>query len=322
MPAPERLVFAIGMTTRFRGIVVREGMLLRGAQGWAEWSPFTEYGIQEAAHWLRAALEAAELPPPVPLRTSVPVNVTVPVVEPGRAARIVADSGCRTAKVKVADPGTTLDADLDRVAAVREALGVHGRIRIDANGAWTLAEAFDAVARFARYDIEYVEQPCRSTEDLARLRVRLARNGIDVRVAADESLRRSDDPERVRLLAAADVAVLKVQPMGGVRACLELADRLGLQVVVSSALETSIGLFDGLTLAAALPQAPLDCGLNTARLLTGDLVDRPLTAVGGAIQVRRPVLDPELAARWAAPPDRADWWEQRFQAAWRLVGRP
>ena len=277
--------YAIGMRTRFRGIEVREGMVAEGPAGWAEWSPFWDYDAEESATWLRAAMEAAHEPWPDPVRNSVPVNVTVPAVEPDAAAELVRASGCRTAKVKVAEPGQSLADDLDRVAAVRAALSSTGCVRVDANGGWDVDTAVDAIRRLDRAakGLEYVEQPCASVEELAGVRRR-----VDVPVAADESIRRAADPYRVRDLDAADIAVLKAQPLGGVRAALQIAEEIGLPVVVSSALETSVGLAAGVALAAALPQLPYACGLATASLLRQDLVADPFTPVGGELPVHRP----------------------------------
>ena len=247
-------------------------MVWRGAAGWAEWSPFLDYGGAELVPWLRAADEAAEQGWPPPVRTAIAVNSTIPAVGPEAAYARARAAGCRTAKVKVAEPGSSLADDLARVEAVRDALGPDGRIRVDANGAWSLDQAEAAIRQLSRFDLEYVEQPCRTVEELAALRRRLARAGMDVLIAADESIRRAAGPAHVVAVGAADVAVLKVQPLGGVRASLEIAERIGLPVVVSSALETSIGLRAGLALAAALPELPYACGLNTTGLLAGDLV--------------------------------------------------
>ncbi len=280
-------VYQIGLHTRFRGVTVRQGLVWRGEAGWAEWSPFLDYGPDEARIWLRAAMESAEIGWPDPVRATVPVNCTIPAVEAEVAYTMAAGSGCTTAKVKVAEHGQALADDLNRVEAVRHALGPTGRVRVDANGAWDVDTARAAIRQLDRFDLEYVEQPCAHVEELAELRLRLARDGIDVLIAADESIRRSSDPYRVAELRAADVVVLKVQPLGGVRACLEIAERIGLPVVVSSALETSVGIRAGLALAAALPELPYACGLNTVPLLTDDLVESSLVATGGCLEVRR-----------------------------------
>jgi o-succinylbenzoate synthase len=302
-------VFAIPMRTRFRGITVREGVLLRGDAGWGEWSPFVEYPPDVAEPWLRCAEEAAAGNWPEPLREWVPVNVTVPAVGPERAHEIVTAGGCRTAKVKVAEPGQTLGDDQARVEAVRDALGPSGRIRVDVNGGWDVDEAVTSVRALERAagGLEYVEQPCATVEELAAVR-----RAVDVPIAADESIRRAEDPYRVRDLAAADVAVLKVQPLGGVAACLRIAADIGLPVVVSSALETSVGIAAGLALAAALPDLPYACGLATVQLLTDDVAASPLLPVDGALRVGRPRVDDAALDRLAAAPDRAEWWEARL----------
>lgn len=304
-------VVAIPMRTRFRGITVREVALLRGPAGWGEWSPFLEYPPDVAEPWLRCAEEAMAGDWPAPLRSSVPVNVTVPAVGPERAHAIVRAGGCRTAKVKVAEPCQTLADDAARVEAVRDALGPGGHVRVDANGGWSVDDAVTAIGRLDRAagGLEYVEQPVASVEDLARVRRR-----VDVPVAADESIRRAEDPYRVRDLEAADIAVLKVQPLGGVRACLEIAERIGLPVVVSSALETSVGIAAGVALAAALPSLPHACGLATVQLLTADVVSDPLLPVDGALPVQRPVVDVREVERVAAAPDRVAHWEARLAA--------
>lgn len=309
LPA-ERWVFSIPMRTRFRGITTREGMLLRGSAGWGEFSPFPEYDATVAAPWLRAALEAAEEGWPAPVRDTVPVNVTVPAVGPERAADIVrAGRGCRTAKVKVAEPGQTRAEEEARLEAVRDALGPGGRVRVDANGMWSVDEAVTALRALdkAAGGLEYVEQPCATVEELAAVRRK-----VGVPVAADESIRRAEDPYRVRDLEAADVAVLKVQPLGGVRACLRIAEDIGLPVVVSSALESSVGIAAGVALAAALPELRYACGLATVQLLTDDVVHRPLLPEDGRLPVVPPEVDAAALERLAAEPGRVEAWERRL----------
>lgn len=304
-------VLSIPMRTRFRGITVREAALLEGPAGWGEWSPFLEYPPEVAEPWLRCAEEAAAGDWPAPLRDRVPVNVTVPAVGPEQAHAIVSGSGCRTAKVKVAEPGQARADDEARLEAVRDALGPGGKVRVDANGAWSVDEAVAAIGVLdpAAGGLEYVEQPCASVADLAAVRRR-----VDVPIAADESIRRAADPYLVRDLDAADVAVLKVQPLGGVRACLRIAEDIGLPVVVSSALETSVGIAAGVALAAALPELPYACGLATVSLLEGDVATAPLLPTDGALPVTRPEVDPAAAARFAAPADRVAHWEDRLAA--------
>jgi O-succinylbenzoate synthase len=306
-------VFVIRLRRRFRGLDLREGVLVSGPGGWGEFSPFWDYDRAASIRWLRAAREAAYDVWPAPVRSHVPVNATVPVVPAGEVGEILARfPGCRTAKVKVADGGRTdpqtVAADLERLAAVRAALGAGGRVRIDLNGAWSLDDALRLLPRYDRAagGLEYAEQPCADVDDLARLRRRL-----DVPVAADESIRRSDDPLRVVRREAADVAVLKVAPTGGVRAALRLAEQLGLPVVVSSALETSVGMAAGLALAAALPELPYACGLGTVGLLTADVTDTPLVPVDGRIEVRRVAPSPAALDAVAADAERTAAWRAR-----------
>lgn len=301
------ITYSIGLKNKFRGITVREGMLFEGPAGWAEWSPFLDYDDATCVSWLRAAREAAFDGWPAPVRSVVPVNCTVPAVDPGRAAEIVRASGCGTAKVKVAEPGQTLADDLARLEAVRDALGRAGHLRIDANGGWAVDEAVRNLKELARFDLEYVEQPCAAVEDLAAVRRR-----TDVLVAADESIRRADDPLLVRELEAADIAVLKVQPIGGVRACLDIAEQIGLPVVVSSALETSIGIAAGVALAAALPDLPYACGLATSTMFTSDVVTEPLIPLDGFLSVTRPSPDPALLATATADPQTTATWNARL----------
>ncbi len=301
--------FSVPMRTRFRGVTAREGLLVQGAAGWGEFSPFAEYPPRECARWWAACHEAAEIGWPEPVRDRVPVNVTVPAVGSEHAARIVAESDCGTAKVKVAEAGQSPAEDIARVEAVRDAIGPSGRVRIDVNGGWDVGTALRMLGELRRFDLEYVEQPCATLEELAEVR---RRSGVPV--AADESIRRADDPLKVRAADAADIVVLKVQPLGGVRAALRVAEACGLPAVVSSAVETSVGLAAGVALAAALPELPYACGLATTRLLAGDVSAEPLVPVDGHLPVRRVGVDEErLAAVEIAPGP----WRRRMAAARR-----
>jgi O-succinylbenzoate synthase len=286
----------------FRGMVHRAGVLVEGPAGWGEFAPLPGSNEVEIRGWVAAVREAAFDGWPAPRRDRVPVNMTIPAVPAAQAWRMVRESagGESTAKVKVAEPGQDDRADVERVEAVRDALGPAGRLRIDVNGAWTPEHAVRMITTLARFDLEYVEQPCAGLDDMAAVRRR-----VDVPIAADESIRKVGDPERVRAAGAADVAVLKVGPLGGVRAALDVAERCGLQVVVSSALETSIGLAAGVALAAALPELRYACGLGTAPLLAADLTGRPLLPAGGWLDVRRPEVDEGLLAAHPAPADEA-----------------
>lgn len=305
-------VVAVPLRVRFRGVDVREAVLLEGPAGWGEFAPFPEYDDAEAARWLAAALEAAVDGWPPAVRDTVPVNATVPAVPAARVPEVLARfPGCTTAKVKVAEPGQALADDVARVAAVRAALGPSGRVRVDANGGWSVTAALAALQALAPYDLEYVEQPCATVEELAEVR------GHGVPVAADESVRRAQDPLRVARLGAADVVVLKVPPLGGVRAALAVAQGCGLPVVVSSALDTSVGIAAGLALAGALPELPYACGLATTGLLTDDVADLPVA--GGVLPVRRVVPDADRLRALAAPPQRQRWWRDRLERCLALL---
>lgn len=308
MTISDAIPFELPMNVRFRGVTARQGVLLRGDAGWAEFSPFREYEDDEAANWLAAAIEVAENPYPSAVRHRVPVNCTVPAVGPEQAAAIVrASNGCLTAKVKVAEPGQHLDDDVQRVGAVREAIGPHGNVRIDANGGWSVVQAVEAIAALQGFQLEYAEQPTRTVAELREVRGR-----VDVPIAADESIRRAADPLLVRDSEAADIAVLKVQPLGGVRTCLRLAEQIGLPVVVSSALESSIGISAGVALAAALPDLPYACGLATTAMFVRDVVGDGFVVSDGHLDVRRPAVDREVLAGFR--PGAADeaWWLDRL----------
>ena len=307
------------MRVPFRGVLAREALLLRGPAGWGEFSPFLEYDDAEASRWLAAAVEAAWHGWPAPVREQIPVNATVPAVPAAEVAGVLTRfPGCTTAKVKVAETGQTLADDLDRVAAVRDVLGAAGRIRVDANGGWTVGAATDALTALAPYGLEYAEQPCATVEELVDLRVALARARVDVLIAADESVRKAEDPLLVARAGAADVVVLKVAPLSGVRPALAVAEQCGLPVVVSSALDTAVGIRAGLALAAALHCLPYACGLATGSLMTADVAE--LRLVDGALPVGDVVPDPEQLAAFAAPPDRRDWWLHRLRRCGKLLG--
>jgi o-succinylbenzoate synthase len=291
--------------------------LVRGDAGWGEFSPFREYDDAEATAWWRAAVEAADVGWPPPIRHRIPVNATVPAVAPDAVAGVLDRfPGCLTAKVKVAEPGQSPRDDEARLEAVRSLLGEVGRIRVDANGAWDVDRAARLLPAYDRAagGLEYVEQPCATVEELAALRRKVL-----VPIAADESVRRADDPLRVARLEAADVAVLKVQPLGGVRACLRIAETIGLPVVVSSALETSVGIAAGVALAAALPELPYACGLATAGLLARDVVAEPFVPEGGVLTVRPVAPDRALLADARADEATDAWWRDRVR---RVAGRP
>ncbi|UGT70658.1 o-succinylbenzoate synthase [Nocardia gipuzkoensis] len=317
--AEQNVVYAIPMRTRFRGITVREGMLIHGPLGWGEFCPFPEYDDREAAAWLATAIEQVTTGWPEPVRDRIPINCTVPAVGAEQAHAIVGRSGCRTAKVKVADHPESLAEDLARVEAVRDALGPNGAIRVDANAVWDVDTAVRHIERIdkAAGGLEYVEQPCRTIEELAAVRRR-----VDVRIAADESIRRAEDPLRVAVAGAADIAVLKCTPLGGVRRALQVAEAAGLPCVVSSALETSVGLAAQLALAGALPELDFACGLGTLSLLTGDVTPGSLRPSDGYLPVLRtpPTPDPALLERHRHPDaERTAWWQERLARVTALL---
>ena len=310
-------VVSLPMATRFRGVDTREALLFEGPEGWAEFSPFVEYEDAEAATWLAAAIDFAFRTQPAPLRDRIPVNATVPAIEASRVPEVLARfAGCRTAKVKVAEPGQTLADDIARVRAVREAMGAEGRIRIDANGLWNVDEAEHAVHALNEFDLEYVEQPCASVEELADLRRRVKYMGIPV--AADESVRKSSDPLAVARAKAADLLVIKAQPLGGVTHALQIVTAAGLPVVVSSALDTAVGLSQGAALAAALPSLEYDCGLGTSSLFLDDVAE--LRPVDGSISADRVTPDAAALDRLATSDERRDWWLERLSRCHQVLG--
>lgn len=305
-------VVAIPTRTRFRGVSVREAAIFDAPNGASEFSPFLEYGDHESANWLAAALEFGWGETPPLHRNRIAVNATVPAVAPEAVPGVLARfAGCTTAKVKVAEPAQSLADDIARVRAVRDALGPEGTLRIDANGGWSLAEATAALEALAPFTLDYAEQPCATVGDLAALRTRFAGH---VRIAADESVRKAEDPLAVARAGAADLLVIKAQPLGGITRALAIVAEAGLPVVVSSALDTSVGITMGLHLAAALPEGSLAgaCGLGTVALLGGDVVEDPLLPDAGAIAVRRPSLDPGLLDRFNAGAERTAWWHDRI----------
>ncbi|NQU37898.1 MAG: o-succinylbenzoate synthase [Actinobacteria bacterium] len=315
--------FAIPLATTFRGIAHREGMLLTGPSGTGEFAPFLEYDDATAARWLASAIEAAWGQWPAAVRSEIPVNAIIPALNPVQAAtmttRAFIDSGSTTVKVKVAEAGQTLDDDLARVAAVRSAQRAAGiadaRIRIDVNGGWNLAQAVTAIAELDNVagGLEYVEQPCATLTELAALRKK-----VSTPIAADESIRTAEDPMRAVASGAADIIVVKVPPLGGVNRALEICEQAAVPVVVSGAMDSSVGLASGLALASALRELPYACGLGTGALLAADVVATPVVAREGRLSVRRIEPDPaalaEAAVRMGSA--QAAWWRKRLERAW------
>ncbi|GAA1346751.1 enolase C-terminal domain-like protein [Falsarthrobacter nasiphocae] len=352
-------VVRIPLAVRFRGVTEREAALIRGPHGWAEWSPFLEYGPGEAASWLRGAVEAAFTGLPAPRRAWVPVNATVPAVTPDRVESVLLRYGERalggdgaglTVKVKVAEAGQGAEDDVARLAAVRAAVP-RATLRVDANMGWgdparlagdspavpgaaasesaapeDVSAAVDALERLAPFGLEYAEQPVATVAGLRAVREELARRGTPVRIAADESIRKASDPLRVAREDAADLLVVKYAPLGGARRALRVIADSGLPAVVSSALETSVGLTSGVGLAAALPSLEFACGLGTLSLAEDDVAREPLrveAGEGGGLRLPvRPVeVDPERADALAVSVDRYRAWEERLRAAFEVILR-
>jgi o-succinylbenzoate synthase len=282
----KRLQFRVDLRHSVMGVIERSGYLLEGPAGWGEYSPLPSWNDAERAAAERSALEAATLPFPAQARDRIAVNAMVPRLAPDVAAALALSSGCATIKVKVGDPDS-----VDRVAAVRTACGPGVRIRIDANGAWDLDTALRMLAQLRTYDIELVEDPVSSLEDLRSLRGK-----VGMAVAAESSIRTTADARRLHDLEAADAIVLKPQRMGGIREALRAADASGLPAIASSALETSVGLAAVVALAASLPDAPFAHGAGTALLLATDVVSDPLVPVDGWLTPRRPNVDAESLA--------------------------
>lgn len=300
----------IPMRHRFRRVDHREAVLIRGPTGWGEFSPFPDYPPEVTTRWLAAALELACGQLPSPGRSEIPVNVTVPAVDPDTAAALVAESGARSAKVKIGDPGDSPNDDEDRLAAVRAVLGDQGRIRVDVNASWDVDTAATRLQALDQFDLEYAEQPVATVAEMAELRRR-----IDTPIAADEVVRQSPHPLQVIEEGAADVLVLKVQPMGGVGRVLDLARRSPIPVVISSALETSVGMYGGLLAASLLPDLPYACGLGTVALIEGDPTVLPLVPKDGMLEVRRPEPDEDLLERWRPGRSRAAEMLRKLRAA-------
>jgi len=298
-------VIALPMKTKFRGISVREVALIKGSHGWGEFSPFLEYDDAESAPWLASAIEAASAPKPKLYRSSVAINGTIPALNDPSDLKIVVDSfpGVSTFKVKV---GTNLAEDLARIDVIRQ-LQPQAKIRIDVNGLWSVDQAETFLN--AAGEIEYAEQPCPTIAELRELKSRTS-----VKIVGDEILRKAADPFKVDLKGAIDYLMLKVQPLGGIKRAHALAEHHNLPVVVSSALESAVGINYGLTLAASFEEMNFDCGLGTGSLLAADVAHLPI--VDGKIEISE--FEPQLDGLDVAP-DRFEWWKNRIMRTAELL---
>ncbi len=304
-------VISLPTKTNFRGIREREVALFSGPIGWAEFSPFLEYGAIESVPWLVSAIESAVTTPPTPIRAAIEINTTMPALE-GRAeiAEVLSwFPGCKAVKVKV---GGNFAADLERVRLVKEMVpGV--RIRLDVNGAWTVDQASSYLLAIHQElgEIEYVEQPCATIEELRALRKRLP---AEILIAGDELIRKSQDPLALELSDAVDILILKVAPLGGIKRASQIAAQYGLPIVVSSALESAVGISYGLKLAAAIPVLDYANGLGTGALLNADVAT--LVLENGKIEVGSVSPTDESLSTYAVDGQRMDWWRERIRQTW------
>jgi O-succinylbenzoate synthase len=304
-------VVALPTKTNFRGIKVREVALFKGEYGWGEFSPFLEYSEAECAPWLKCAIEAATKPRPELFRQSIKVNGTMPALNDPKEIEGIVNSfpGVTTFKVKV---GENLSEDIARLAKVR-ALRPESKLRIDVNGNWSIADAVTNLR--AIYEnigpLEYVEQPCATIEELRELKEKLQ---INIPIAGDEVLRKARDPFAINLEGAVDILMLKVQPLGGIERAHKLAAHHKIPVVVSSALESAVGINYGMILAASFPEMDLECGLGTGSLLAANVAELPI--IDGQIHIRE--FEPEFSGHEVAP-ERYEWWKNRVMKTAELL---
>jgi O-succinylbenzoate synthase len=307
------------MLTKFRGLSHREALIFKGTRRWAEFSPFIEYSDQEASNWLAAALSFANHDLPTLHRESIGVNATLPAVGPDQVENVLSKFGeFSTVKIKVAEAGQSLIDDIARVLKVTLSYP-DVRIRLDANGNFSPEQALELLAQIPLERLDYFEQPCASIDELVELRTTIKHLGLKVLIAADESIRKASDPIEVAQRQAADIVMLKVQPLGGIERSLEIARQTGLRAVVSSALETSIGLSQGAYLAAALPELDFDCGLGTLSLMESDITLEPLRPIAGRISPREIEPEAALLQKYQASPERTKWWLDRLERCFDLL---
>ena len=307
-------VLALPMRTTFRSLNIRETALFKGENGWGEFAPFVEYSDQESLPWLESAIEAADKPLSPALRESIPINATVPASNDEAEIEQILSwyPGVDTVKIKV---GTGIQEDLVRIAQVRKHLP-KAKIRIDVNGSWSVKEALlnvNAIYEVTGDLLEYVEQPVNSLDELKQLKEDMS---VDVKIAGDEVLRKAKDPFAISLYGAIDILMLKVSPLGGIKRAIDLASHHKLPAVISSALESAVGISYGLALAARVPNLDYACGLGTSALFNQDVSDIPI--VNGAIKATSYPIDLDLVERYELKGERLEWWRNRISRVWNL----
>ena len=307
-------VLALPMRTTFRSLDVRETALIKGESGWGEFAPFVEYSDQESLPWLESAIEAADKALSPALRESIPINATVPASNDEAEIEQILSwyPGVDTVKIKV---GTGIKEDLARIKAVRKYLP-KAKIRIDVNGSWRVDDAFiniNAIYEVTGDLLEYVEQPVASLDELKQLKEGMS---VDVKIAGDEVLRKAKDPFAISLDGAIDILMLKVSPLGGIKRAMDLASHHKLPVVISSALESAVGISYGLALAARVPNLDYACGLGTSALFNQDISDIPI--ISGAIKVKSYPIDIAQIERHELKGERLEWWRNRISRVWNL----
>jgi O-succinylbenzoate synthase len=315
-------VVSIPLRTKFRGLTERELLVFEGPNGWSEWAAFTEYQDEEAATWLQAAIEWGYEGLPEPVRKQVPVNAILPAVATDEVAKVLGRAGkFSTVKIKVADPKQTAKDDLARILEVK-IIYPDVRLRLDANGGYTVDQALDLIAELENnsIELEFFEQPVATIAELAELRTEITKRGQKVRVAADESVRRASDPLAVELAGAADLLVLKSAPLGGIKSALEVASSSQLEICASSAMQSSIGLAAELHFASCLPELNYDAGLGTGYLFGGDLTANRLIPENGVLELRRPEINTSSLEILKAEDHRYDWWIARLERCSRILG--
>lgn len=327
--AEQAVPFVLNLTAKFRNTEVRRGVLISGPSGWGEFAPFLEYDDEVCSKWLAGALEAAFGVFPAKLRSSVPVNAIIPILDVPQTIlaveSAVSNYGMTSFKLKVSEFNQDAFAkDVLRVQAVRETmerLGAVGKIRIDLNGLWNVAQAMQALPALdqAAGGIDYVEQPCARISELIELKLAMQNWDQPIQIAVDESLRKSSNLEASKIRSAADILVVKAIPLGGVQRALDLVTEIGLPAVVSGSLDSSVGLSSGIALAACVPNLYGACGLGTGTLLAQDLVTPTTLPLNGELPVRRATPDAHLLSSSAAAVsnDELLWWQARIVRAWR-----